>query len=114
MLGLIFGRNWGLACVELTLGRFRLDTEALDCSGFFGSRALGEGMATVRGLGATDPQGVRSEGAGRGSKDGVTFAESAGLTVSVRTLVSMRLSLGRDWKDGVAASGREISSMISS
>jgi hypothetical protein len=112
MLGLIFGRNWGLACVEATLGRFRLDIDDLDGSDLFGTGPLGDGMATVRGLIATDA-GVRSA-ADRGSKDGVPCAEKTGLAVLVRRLVSMRLTLGRGCTAGVAASGRAMSSMISS
>ena len=88
MLGLIFGRNSGLACVELTLGRFRLDIDERDGSDLLGTGPLGEGIAMVRGLGATDI-GVRSTaGVDRGSINGVPCAEMTGLTVS-RTLVSM-------------------------
>jgi hypothetical protein len=113
MLGLIFGRNSGLACVELTLGRFRLDIEARDGSDLLGTGPLGEGIARVRGLGATD-MGVRSAaGVDRGSIDGVTLAEMIGLAV-LRTLVSMRFIVGRGCRAGWAASGREISSITSS
>lgn len=113
MLGLILGRSWGLACVELTLGRFRLEIDDLDGSDRLGKGPLGDGIAIVRGLIATDP-GVRSVAADRGSKDGVKLAEIAGLGALVRILVSMRFTFGRGCMAGAAASGREISSMISS
>lgn len=109
MLGLIFGRNCGLACVELILGRFLLVTEERVGSDLFGIGPLGEGMATVRGLIAADSLGVRSTGADRGSKDGVT----TGLEVLVRTVVSMRLIVGRGCEE-VAASGSVMSSIVSS
>lgn len=95
ILGLIFGRSCGLACVELTLGRFRLDIEDLDGSDLFGTGPLGDGMATARGLRTTEPPGVCSAGVSRGSNDGVTLAEIAGLAVPMCTAVSMRLTLGR-------------------
>lgn len=98
--------------MELTLGRFRLDIEDLDGSDLFGTGPLGDGMATVRGLIAMDA-GVLSA-ADRGSKDGVPCAEITGLTVLVRRLVSMRLTLGRGCVGGAAASGRAMSSIISS
>jgi hypothetical protein len=111
MLGLIFGRNSGLACVELTLGRFRLDIDCRDGSDLLGTGPLGEGIAIVRGLGA---MGVRSAaGVDRGSINGVPLAEMIGLAV-LRILVSMRFILGRGCRAGWAASGREISSINSS
>lgn len=98
--------------MELTLGRFRLDIEVLDGSDRFGANPMGDDMATVHGLIAIDA-GVLSA-ADRGPKDGVPCAEMTGLAVLVRRLVSMRLTLWRGCMGGVAASGRAMSSMISS
>lgn len=75
--------------MELTLGRFRLEIDDRDGSDRFGTGPLGDGMAIVRGLKATDP--VLSVAADLGSKEGVKLAEIAGLGALVRILVSMRL-----------------------
>jgi hypothetical protein len=107
MLGLILGRSCGLACVELRLPRFRLDA-ALD-SDLRGTGPLGDGIAAVRGLGAMEALWGWSYAAGEGANNGVPLVEIDG----VRMAVSMRLGFGRCCC-GAAASGREISSMISS
>jgi hypothetical protein len=106
MLGLIFGRSCGLACVEDTLGRFRLEIEDRDGSDLFGIGPLGDGIAAVLGLMGTDPLA----GPDLASSKGVKFAEMAGLA---RRLVSMRLIFGRAC-EVATASGKVISSMVSS
>ena len=107
MLGLILGRNCGLACVELKLPRFRLDA-ALD-SDFRGIGPLGDGIAVVDGLGAMEALWGWSYVAEEVANKGVPLVEIDG----VRTAVSMRLGFGRRCC-GAAASGRDMSSMISS
>ena len=93
--------------MELILGRFRLD--AVLESDFRGTGPLGDGIAAVRGLGAIEALRGLSYEADEGSKKGVPFVEIDG----VRTAVSMRLGFGRSC-EGAAASGSDISSIMSS
>ena len=89
MLGLILGRNCGLACVELKLPRLRLDA-ALD-SDLLGTGPLGDAIAPERGLGAREIFEWWSYAAGEGANSGVPPVEIDG----VRMAVSIRLGLGR-------------------
>lgn len=113
ILGLILGRNGGLIC-ELRLCRLR-DMPPPRDSGFFATGPLGDGMATVRGLGATeDVPGARSTiDPERGSIDGVTLADVAGLPTALWTRED---DDGRDCArtSGLAASGSTMSSITSS
>lgn len=101
--------------MELILGRFRLEGPSLGVSDFLATGPLGEGMAMERGLGATEPALRSVFGAGFISRTGVLLADGAGEAAPARIEVSMRLTWGRDrCAAGVVASGRAISSMISS
>lgn len=88
MLGLILGRRLGLGCDELRLWRFRAMGPNLGVSDFLPTGPLGDGMAMVRGLGATEPGG--RSGADLGSRFGVVLTPEAGDGTVVRTAVSMR------------------------
>ena len=118
MLGLIFGRRFGLGWDELRLCRFLPNGPSLGVSDFLPTGPLGEGIATVRGLGATELDVRSPKGVGLGSRAGATTDDVTGDRASVRTFrreVSMRATCDWEkWVVGVAASGRITSSMISS
>lgn len=121
MLGLIFGRNCGLGCAELKLGRLRLFAgPRLGVSDFLATGPLGDGMASDRGLGAIDGGWLRlTIGADLGSRAGVALVDAAGVGTPAGTAVSIRAILGRgptlcDVATGAAASGSEISVIVSS
>lgn len=79
MLGLILGRNCGLGCAELKLGRFRLlEGPSLGVSDFLAIGPLGDGIASDRGLGATELEGLAT-GADLGSSAGVALVDAAGV-----------------------------------
>lgn len=115
MLGLIFGRRLGLAWVELKLCRFLAMGPSLGVSDFLAMGPLGEGMATVRGLGAIELEFRSTMEADLGSTDGVRLSEVRGVADPLEIVVSMREIWGRENCDaGAAASGRTTSSMMSS
>lgn len=92
MLGLILGRKLGLACVELRLGRFRLEGPSLGVSDFLPTGPLGEGMAMERGLGATELTLRSIFGVGFISRPGVMLADVAGEVASAPMEALTRLT----------------------
>lgn len=69
MLGLMRGRNAGLACVELMLCLLRVVDAFV--SVFLATGPLGDGIALERGPGVSEPEGWRDSG----SIDGVFVAD---------------------------------------
>ena len=89
-------------------------------SAFLATGPLGDGMASDRGLGAIDGGWLRLHtGADLGSRAGVALVDAAGVGTPAGTVVSIRAILGRGSAlcgaaTGAAASGSEISVMVSS